>query len=447
MGTLSLSEARQRVYLILSRVQGGKLAPLDAAGLIGCTERHVRRQVARLSAEGMSVVVHGNTGQVPTHKTSDETLERIRALLDGKSQENVWPTLNVCHLQQKLAEKEGIVIGRSTLDRVLVASGLKRRGRKHAARRGRREPSAAKGTMVQIDGSLHAWFQTRSAKACLMASVDDATGDIVYAHFQKTEDQPGYLRMIHHIATTYGLPLSYYHDKHTILRSPAKPTIEDELAGREPMSQVQRVLKELGVESLAANSPQAKGRVERLFQTLQDRLVKEMAFEKISNCDDANKFLETYLPVHNARFGRAPADPEPAWVPLDGADIFYYCTTSELRSVRQDHTIAWHGKTLQIIGTQYLAGQTIDVRTDYTGEVRLYSQKTRHEYKEVEKTAKIDRSTAEAKKPNEPARQSQKVRPAVWLYGRNKALTAGTVDRIKMTKSLEVRNYELGHNH
>jgi hypothetical protein len=446
MGTLSLSDAQQRAYNILVRVQGGKLAPLDGAVLLGCSVRHLRRQVARLPLEGMGAVVHGNRGRSPSCKTPVETIERIRTLLEDSSTTNVWPTLNVCHLQERLAEKEGIELGRSTLDRLLANMELRRRGRSRAQRRCRREPAPAKGMIIQIDGSSHAWFQERGGRTCLMASIDDATGEVVYAHFQKSEDQAGYLRMIQQIAVTFGLPMAYYHDKHTILRSPAKATVEEEIAGDEPMSKVQRVLRDLGVESIAAHSPQAKGRIERLFKTFQDRLLKEMAFEGIATCKDANVFLEKYIPVHNARFARAPKDPEPAWVPLDGADIFYYCSVLETRSVRNDHTVAWYGKTLQIVGTEYLSGKSVDVRTDYTGGVRIYVGKTQHNYKEIERFERIKPTPATSAQPENATDKKPQPR-GKWLYGRNRALTPEMLDLMQKAQAIDTQLYKKGQNH
>ncbi len=144
----------------------------------------------------------------------------------------------------------------------------------------------------------------RGPEMDLLGAIDDATGKVVYVHFLKSEDQVGYLLTLRTVALTYGLPHILYHDRHTILRSPKQATIEDELAGRQPQSQIQRVMEQLGITSIPALSPQAKGRIERLWQTFQDRLIKEMRLAGIDSLEQANAFLETFIPAYNERFAK-----------------------------------------------------------------------------------------------------------------------------------------------
>ena len=161
--------------------------------------------------------------------------------------------------------------------------------------------------------------------------------------FRPTEDQVGYLLLFEHIAFTYGLPVAFYHDRHTMLRSPKQASIDDELAGRKPQSELQRIMDELGVTSIAALTPEAKGRVERLWRTLQDRLVHELRLAGIETEEAANAFLPQFIPRFNARFAVAPADANPAWVPIaPSTDRAYYFSVRETRTVYNDHTISWH---------------------------------------------------------------------------------------------------------
>jgi hypothetical protein len=211
----------------------------------------------------MAVVVHGNCGRPPANRTAAEVEARILALAGP---EGKYHDLNVCHMQELLAHVEQIVIGRSTLDRLLRAAGLRQPAAPapvvHRRRRVRR---AAEGMLLQIDGSPFDWLEGRGPQASLIGAIDDATGQVLFLLFRPTEDQVGYILLLCSIAHAYGLPMSIYHDRHTILRSPKQPTLDDELAGRPAMSQVQRMMAELGIESITAHSPQAKGRIERLW--------------------------------------------------------------------------------------------------------------------------------------------------------------------------------------
>ncbi len=166
----------------------------------------------------------------------------------------------------------------------------------------------------------------------------------------------GYLLLLRTIAETYGLPMSIYHDRHTILRSPKQPTLDDELAGQPPMSQVQRMMAELGIESITAHSPQAKGRIERLWATLQDRLTKELRLAGVTTLQDANAFLPSFMTRYNARFARPARDPDSAWVPLPVIfDHAYYFAVRETRKVRADHCIRFAGQWLQLLPAPHAA--------------------------------------------------------------------------------------------
>lgn len=213
----------------------------------------------------------------------------------------------------------------------------------------------------------------------------------MHGHFRPTEDANGYLFMFRDIAVVHGLPMSYYHDKHTILRSPKKQTIEDELAGLTPMSHVQKVMYDLGIGSIAAHSPQAKGRIERLWQTFQDRLVKEMRLAGINTMEQANAFLPGFIKSYNARFAVEAADPDTAWVALEeGCDLDYYFCMQETRTVKADHTVSFEGTTLQICAksrTRSLVGQTITVRVNPENKLNLYDGKNRLDYREVAPSA------------------------------------------------------------
>jgi hypothetical protein len=276
--------------------------------------------------------------------------------------------------------------------------------------------------LVQIDGSPFDWLEGRGPKASLIGAIDDATGRVLFLLFRPTEDQVAYILLLRTIAQAYGLPMSIYHDRHTILRSPKQATLEDELAGQPPMSQVQRIMAELGIESIAARSPQAKGRIERLWRTLQDRLTKELRLAGVTTLEQANAFLPDFIARYNARFAQPPRDPEPAWVPLPADfDAAYYFAVRETRKVRADHCIRFAGQWLQLLpdATQpSLVAQTVTVHVVPEGERHVYHGTHRLIYRPV--AAPPPMRSAPAKEPawsQLPPEPNAKARQRAWLYG------------------------------
>jgi hypothetical protein len=237
----------------------------------------------------------------------------------------VYAGCNQQHLRDLLAERDGIEWSRATVHRVLAGAGLleppARRPRQHRRRRERRSQA---GQLVQIDASPHAWLEDRGPRLSLLSAIDDATGEVVAALFRAQEDAHGYLLMMRQLVERHGRPLAVYHDRHSIFRPPtasAEP-LADELAGRRPLTQVGRLFEELGITSIAAHSPQAKGRVERLFGTLQDRLVVELRLAGADSLETANAVLAGYRTRFNAQFAVAPTQPGSAYRPLEGASVW-----------------------------------------------------------------------------------------------------------------------------
>ena len=243
---------------------------------------------------------------------------------------------------EKLAERHGIAVSAETLRGWLLATGVthfRRRKRPHRAWRARK---AHLGELVQLDGSHHDWFEGRGARCVLMAYIDDASSR-VFARFYDHEGTIPAMDSFQRYVMQYGVPLALYADKHTTYQSPAEPTVEEQLAGTKPQSQFGRALSELGVELIAAHSPQAKGRVERLFNTMQDRLVKELRLAGIGTIEAANRFVEAWLPSYNRRFAVQPAQaadlhrPPPA-----GGDLNRILCLKTSRCLRRDWTVVHH---------------------------------------------------------------------------------------------------------
>jgi transposase len=382
MGTLTLTDRQQRAVRILERLEAGSVDAASAAKALGISARQLRRKRARFRAQGMVAVVHGNQGRRPVNRMDAATRARIVALA-GK--EGRYAGVNVSHMQELLAREEQIVVGRSTLDRLLKEAGVRTRQTKaKAVHRHRRQRKGAAGMLVQIDGSPYHWVGAAQPMATLIGAIDDATGKVLYLHLRPTEDQLGYLLLLHTLARTHGRPMALYHDRHTILRSPKTPTLEEELAGELPMSQIQRMLHVLGIESIAASSPQAKGRIERLWGTLQQRLTTELRLAGAATLAEANACLAPFLEQFNARFAVQSLDPEPAWRPLPNRfDDAYVFAVREERKVSRDHCVRFGGRILQLLPSPKrasLAGKTLHVHVTPEGETLLYAGRERLAY-------------------------------------------------------------------
>jgi transposase len=381
MRTITLNPKQQRRADVLSRLEAGNLTDVEAASLLQVSLRHIRRLRNSYKESSLAGLVHGNTGRSPANQLDAGVRETI---LDRCGPDGPYHDFNVCHAKDMLKEHHGIVIGRSTLDRLLKETGVRMPRRKNkVVRRSRRERVPAEGQMLQVDGSPHDWLEGRGPRMCLMGAIDDATGKIIHLRFHKTESQAGYLLLLRSVCKEHGVPMSIYHDKHTILRSPKEQTIEEELSNEKPMSEVQRVMDSLGVESIAAHSPQAKGRVERMWRTLQDRLLKEMRLAGIRTMEEANAFLPGFIERHNEQRAVEPADTNPAWIPLEeDADLDRLFSTRELRTVSPDHTVSVSGKRWLLLrgkADTSLVGRKVAVHATIEGNLCFYDGKERIE--------------------------------------------------------------------
>jgi transposase len=308
---MRMSQSQWRKLDVLERVQRGEFTAREAAQLLGLSRRQLQRLSKRFRAEGNRVVVHGNTGRAPAHRLAEAIRAEILDLARGR-----YAGFNDQHFTEKLCGTEGLKVSRQTVRRILRSAGLSsprtRRAPRHRMRRDRRSQA---GQMILWDGSRHDWLEGRGPMLCLIGAIDDATGELLPgAHFVDQECSIGYLRVLLEIVRAKGVPMSAYMDRHgTLKRNDRNWSHEEQLAGRQEPTQVRRALDELGIQVIYALSPQAKGRVERLWGTLQDRLVSELRLVGASTVDAANYILERYRADHNARFSVKPFDPNAAW--------------------------------------------------------------------------------------------------------------------------------------
>ena len=345
---------------VVQRVIEKQVIQRVAAGIIGCSERQVRRLVKRVREEAEGGIIHKARGKASNRKFPDKVKKRVVKLY-RKKYAGFGPTL----ASEKLREVEKIAVSDETLRKWLLERGLWKKRRKRSAHRRWRARKECFGEMIQMDGSHHDWLEGRGPALVLMAYIDDATNS-VFARFYDYEGTMPAMDSFLRYVRTYGLPQSVYLDRHTTYKSNKKLTPEEELKGQsEPLSQFERALKELGVEVIHAHSPQAKGRIERLFGVFQDRLVKEMRLAGVRTKEEANDFLERYLPLYNSKFGISAAQEADVHVKVPRhVRLERYLCVKTTRTVRNDYTVAHEGKLYQLEGRTRTKAVTIEERLD-----------------------------------------------------------------------------------
>jgi transposase len=362
---------------VIHKVIEGTLSQREAGELTSLSERQIRRIVTRIKEEGDGGIIHKSRGKPSKRKLSHKLKERIIDLY-RTTYTGFGPTL----FTEKLEEREGITLSNETIRTWLMEEGEWKKHRKQKAHRQWRERKDHYGEMIQMDGSHHDWFEGRGPKCVFMGYIDDATSR-VYGRFYEYEGTIPAMDSFKRYIKKYGIPMSVYLDKHSTYRSPAEPTLEDELNGTEPLSEFGRALHELGVELIHANSPQAKGRVERLFNTLQDRMVKEMRLKGISTIEEANKFLAHYLPVYNRRFAAPPNKKDNLHIQPGKVDLDAILCIKTQRTVRNDHVIQHNTKLYQIENRVHLKKVIVENRLD--GTMRIHYGKLMLSFHEIEK--------------------------------------------------------------
>ena len=340
-----LNKREQKRLLVMNEVLAGRMTGQEAADMLGLSLRHTRRLIAAYRREGATALAHGNRGRQAHNRLDPAIAAEIVRLARGEYQD-----YNDSHFTEELAERHGMKVSGATVRRLRRAHGLgsprKRRTPRHRRRRQRYPQS---GMLLQVDGSKHDWLEGRGPWLTLHAAIDDATNEVVWALFREEEDATGYALLLHRISQTHGLPLALYADRHTIFQSPKEPTIEEQLEGLEPRSHLGHLLDGLDIRLIGARSPQAKGRVERLFGTLQDRLVRELRRARAGSLCEANAVLKRYLPRFNQRFMKPPAQPGSAYRPrLSRAEANERIHFTYWRTVANDHTISLFGHVLAL---------------------------------------------------------------------------------------------------
>ena len=342
MGRIALSAKELQRGGVMARVKAGELRVTDAAVVMKVSYRQAKRIWQRYQAGGTKALKHGNAGRVSNRACAAKQRKKILRTV-AKKYGGFGPTLAAEHL----SSEDHIEIHAETLRRWMLAEGLWRKTRKRKQHRSRRDRRAHFGELVQLDGSFHDWYEGRAPVACLMNMVDDASST-VEAGLGDQETIWAAARVLRQWIEKYGVPVALYTDwKNVYVR---EPTAKEQLHGKVPVTQFGRMCQKLDIRIIAANSPQAKGRVERGNGTHQDRLIKKMGRKKIRTHEAANQFLQQqYLVDHNARFAREPAQPQdyhrkpPSARELEQV----FCLETE-RSISNDWVVRYENRYFQL---------------------------------------------------------------------------------------------------
>jgi len=328
---------------VLGQLSSGELSRAEGARLLGLSERQLRRVVRRYEQEGDAGLVHRTRGRVSNRRIEEAVRSRAVELI-GKGYGDFGPTL----VSEKLADRDGVAVSRETVRKWMMESGHWKSRRRGVAHRQWRPRRSCFGELIQMDTSEHNWFEGRGEPAVLIAMIDDATSR-VFLRFYPSDTGAANREMIREYIRRRGRPLAIYADKASHFKVNRPTGVEEDLSGLEAETQVGRALRELRIEYIAAHSPQAKGRVERLFGTCQDRLIKELRLAGIGTIAAANAFLERkFIPMWNRRFACAPASPADAHRSRRGFDLDAILSHQETRTVANDYTLQHKGQRYQI---------------------------------------------------------------------------------------------------
>ena len=322
----------------------------EGGSQLGLCRRQIGYLCAQVRSEGPKGIIHGLKGRPSNHQLKPGLLDQALAILEKPRYAGFGPTL----AREKLEELHGIRISVAPLRQEMIQAGLWKSRKQHPKHRAWRERRPCVGELVQLDGSDHDWFEGRGPRCALVIYIDDATGRILYGEFVDVEDTLNLLRTTRAYLLVNGRPLAFYVDKDSIYKVNRQATVEEELRDIQPLTQFTRAMEELGIEVIAANSPQAKGRVERSFETHQDRLVKELRLAGISDKERANQFLwKVYFPAHNIRFAVPPANSTDAHRPLlKGHRLEETLSVRTERTLNNDFTLRLGNRFFQILREQ-----------------------------------------------------------------------------------------------
>ena len=370
-------------YSVIENAIKGYLKASQAAEQLHLSTRQVFRLKKALRKEGIVGLIHGNRGRASPHKISEEVRDKVDSLYQGK-----YAGFNLSHFTEMLEEKETLGLSRETVRLILLEKGSYEKKKRQPTHRSWREPLPKEGMMLQYDTSDHDWLEGRGPKIKLMGGIDDATGEVPYAQFAYKDSVEKNMNTFKKIVEIKGIPLSIYVDKDSKFITTRHKGIHVNLKGDYGETQLKRAWEELGINVIFADSPQAKGRIERLWETFQDRLISELRLEGISNLEGANEYLHSvFLSKHNRKFTRKPTLEEVAYKPIpEGMDLDRIFSLKEMRQVHGDHTISYKGRKYEILPTKTrfsFAKAYIEVDKYLDGSIHIFYQGKELKYRAI----------------------------------------------------------------
>jgi transposase len=427
--TVTLTMKEQRRLMVINKVERGEIGGREASDVLEISLRHLRRMLVAYRKEGAVALAHGNRGRKPANAIE----EGVRRCVVDLAR-STYLGFNQQHFTELLAEREGICLSRSSVRNILLASGIKSpRKRRSPKHRSRRDRYPQEGMLLQIDGSPHDWLQGRGPWMSLIGAIDDATGKVPYALFREQEDSHGYFLLLKEIVSRQGIPQAIYHDRHSIFEIPANErehqTIKEQLEGKPVLTQFGRLMRELGITPISARSPQAKGRIERLWGTFQDRLVNELRLAGVNTPEEANRFLKGgFLDRYNARFAVPAEQSGPAYCSVEGLELeTLFCFKYE-RVVGADNVVRFCGQRLQVLPSfdrLSYARCSVQVHEQLDGTLKVYYQgrylDTRPAPVEATQSRKMVAATVldTATKPRQMTRPTPNHPWRRWVYHAN----------------------------
>jgi len=360
-----------RYGVIENTIEGYLKADLAAEELC-LSKRQVFRLKRKLREKGIEGIIHGNRGRVSPRRIPDPVRDTIDYLYRGK-----YDGFNISHFTEMIEEREGIFISRETVRGILLQKGSYKKKKRYPKHRSWREPMPKEGMMLQFDTSDHDWLQGRGPKIKLIGGIDDATKDVPWVQFAYQDSVEENMAVSKRIIKRKGIPLSLYVDKDSKFITTRHGGLHVNIKKDQEKTQMQRAWDELGINVIYAESPQAKGRIERLWGTFQDRLISELRLEGISSLEGANEYLHSvFLPKYNKKFTRKPKVEEIAYRPIpEGEDLDRIFSIKEERRVQGDNTISYKGRLYQILPTETRFGfakAKVEVQKHLDGTIHIF---------------------------------------------------------------------------
>ena len=367
-----LSQKELARYGVVQNTIEGHLNVDLAAEELCLSRRQVFRLKRKLEEKGIEGLIHGNRGRASPRRIPDPVRDTINYLYQGK-----YDGFNISHFTEMLEEREGIFICRETVRGILLEKGSYKKKKKYPKHRSFREPMPKEGMMIQFDTSDHDWLEGRGPRIKLIGGIDDASKDVPYALFAYQDSVEENMATLKEIVKKKGIPLSLYVDKDSKFITIRHGGLHVNIKRNQEKTQMQRAWEELGINVIFAESPQAKGRIERLWGTFQDRLISELRLEGISSLEEANKYLHNvFLPKYNKKFTRKPRVEEVAYRPIpEGIDLNQILCIKDKRQVQGDNTIGYDTRRYQILPTETRFGfakAKVEVQKHLDGSIHIF---------------------------------------------------------------------------